>query len=139
MQTIKTIWIILIGDHPGTIPAEFGQIPISVSREEVVWSFPYIIQCSNVKSNERFQRRCLSKNVYARRTTHDGRWTKTDHNSSPWALCAQLSLKDLTKNYLIVYYKCVEVLKMNDRASGFQVLFIIFKTCQKVCEIHNPF
>ena len=47
------------------------------------------------KSNERFQRRrCLSKQVYARRTTDDarrttdddGRRTKTDHNSSPWAL-----------------------------------------------------
>ena len=47
-------------------------------------------------SNERFQRRrCLGKIVYGRRTTHDarrttyddGRRTKTDHNSSPWALC----------------------------------------------------
>jgi len=36
MQPIKTIWIILVGDHPGTIPVEFGQIPISGSREEVV-------------------------------------------------------------------------------------------------------
>jgi len=44
MQRIRTIWIILEGDHPGIIPAEFGQIPISGSREEVVWSFPYIIQ-----------------------------------------------------------------------------------------------
>jgi len=40
------------------------------------------------KSNERFQRRrCLSKNVDGRRTTHDdGRRTKAGHNSSPWAL-----------------------------------------------------
>ena len=27
----------------------------------------------------------------ARRTTHDGRWTLTDHNSSQWALHAQVS------------------------------------------------
>jgi hypothetical protein len=38
-------WTILVGDHPGTIPVEFGQSPISGSREEVVWTFPYIIQC----------------------------------------------------------------------------------------------
>jgi len=43
MQPIKTIWIILVGDHPGIIPVEFGQILISGSREEVVWSFPHII------------------------------------------------------------------------------------------------
>jgi len=48
MQPIKTIKIILVGDHPGIIPAEFGQIPISRSREEVVCSFPYIIQCKIV-------------------------------------------------------------------------------------------
>jgi len=39
MQPIRTIWIIFVGDHPGIIPiipAEFGQIPISGSREEVV-------------------------------------------------------------------------------------------------------
>ena len=39
------------------------------------------------KSNEWFQRRrCLSKKVYGRRTTHDGRRTtrtNTGHNSSP--------------------------------------------------------
>jgi len=47
------------------------------------------------KSNEWFQRRrCLSKKVYGRRTTDDdGRRTKPGHNSSPWALCAQVSLK----------------------------------------------
>jgi len=44
MQPIKTIWTISIGDHPGTIPVEFGRNPISSSREEVVWTFPYIIQ-----------------------------------------------------------------------------------------------
>jgi len=47
MQPIRTIWTILVEDHPGTIPVEFGQIPISGSREEVIWSFPYIIQCTN--------------------------------------------------------------------------------------------
>ena len=32
----EPFWIILVEDHPGIIPAEFGQIPISGSREEVV-------------------------------------------------------------------------------------------------------
>ena len=32
MQPIRTIWIILVEDYPGTIPVEFGQIPISGSR-----------------------------------------------------------------------------------------------------------
>jgi len=43
MQPIRTIWTIVVGDHPGTIPVEFGQIPINGSREEVAWSFSYII------------------------------------------------------------------------------------------------
>jgi len=29
MQPIRTIWTILVEDHPETIPDEFGQIPIS--------------------------------------------------------------------------------------------------------------
>jgi len=45
MQPIRNIWTISVGDHPGAIPIEFGQIPISGSKEEVVCSFPYIIQC----------------------------------------------------------------------------------------------
>ena len=45
MQPIKTIWTILVEDYKGTIPVEFGQIPISVARKEVVIRFPYIIQC----------------------------------------------------------------------------------------------
>ena len=48
LQPIRTIWIILVGDHPGTIPVEFSKIPISGSREEVVCSFPYVIQCKIV-------------------------------------------------------------------------------------------
>jgi len=48
MQLIRTIWTILVGDHPGTIPVEFGQIPISGSRQDVIWSFPYIMQCKIV-------------------------------------------------------------------------------------------
>jgi len=28
MQPIRTIWTILVEDHPGTIPVEFGQIPM---------------------------------------------------------------------------------------------------------------
>jgi len=38
----------LEGDNQGIIPAEFGQIPISGSREEVILSFSYIIQCKIV-------------------------------------------------------------------------------------------
>ena len=48
MQPIRTILTILVGDNPEIIPVEFGQIPISSSREEVVWIFPYIIQCKIV-------------------------------------------------------------------------------------------
>jgi len=48
MQPTETVWTTLIGDHPGIIPVEFGQIPISGSREDVVWTFPYIIQCKIV-------------------------------------------------------------------------------------------
>jgi len=44
MQPTETVWTTLIGDHPGVIPVKFGQIPISGSREDVVWSFPYTIQ-----------------------------------------------------------------------------------------------
>jgi len=36
MQPIRTIWIILVGELLGIIPAEFGQIPIGGSREEVI-------------------------------------------------------------------------------------------------------
>ena len=48
MQPIKTIWTILVGGHPGIIAAEFGHIPIRDSREEVVWTFSYIIKCKIV-------------------------------------------------------------------------------------------
>ena len=48
MQPIRTIWTILVEDHPVTIPVVFGQIPIGGSREDVVWSFPYITQCKIV-------------------------------------------------------------------------------------------
>jgi len=48
MQPTVTVWTTLIGEHPGIIPVKFGQIPISGSREDVVWSFPYIIQCKIV-------------------------------------------------------------------------------------------
>jgi len=48
MKLIRTIWTSLVGDHPETIPVEFGQITISGSREDVVWIFPYIIQCKIV-------------------------------------------------------------------------------------------
>jgi len=48
MQQIRTIWTILVGDHPGTIPVEFGQITLSDLREDAVWTFSYIIQCKIV-------------------------------------------------------------------------------------------
>ena len=48
MQQTETFGTTLIGDHPWTIPLEFGQIHISSSREDVVWTFPYIIQCKIV-------------------------------------------------------------------------------------------
>jgi len=48
MQPTGTVWTTLIGDHPGIIPVKFGQIPISGSREDVIWSFTYIIQCKIV-------------------------------------------------------------------------------------------
>jgi len=40
-------------DHHGIIPVKFGQIPISGSREDVVWSFPYINQCKIVTPGAR--------------------------------------------------------------------------------------
>ena len=40
MQPIGTILTILVGDHPGAIYVQFCQIPISGSREEVVWTIP---------------------------------------------------------------------------------------------------
>ena len=48
IQPIRTIWTILVGDHPGTIPVEFRRITISGSRKEVVWTFPYIVLCKIV-------------------------------------------------------------------------------------------
>jgi len=59
MQPIRTIWTILAEDYPGTIPVEFGQIPICGSRKEFVWSFPYIIQC------KRTSRWCYIPNMKA--------------------------------------------------------------------------
>jgi len=48
MQPTGTVCTTLIGDHPGIIPVKFGQIPISGSREDVIWSFTYVIQCKIV-------------------------------------------------------------------------------------------
>jgi len=44
MQPLGTVLKTLIRGHPGILPVRFGQIPISGSREDVVWSFSYIIQ-----------------------------------------------------------------------------------------------
>jgi len=44
MQPIRTIWTILVGDHPVTIPVQFGKITISGSREDdfdprgIIWT-----------------------------------------------------------------------------------------------------
>jgi len=48
MQPTGAVWTTLIGDNPGIIPVKFSQIPISSSREDVIWSFPYIIQSKTV-------------------------------------------------------------------------------------------
>jgi len=57
MQPIRTVWITLIGDHPGIIPVKFGQILISGSREGVIWSFPYIIHVFIVIKQQQQQQR----------------------------------------------------------------------------------
>jgi len=48
MQPKGTIWTVLVGVHPEPIPVEFGQIPMRGSREDVVRTFPNIIQCKIV-------------------------------------------------------------------------------------------
>jgi len=45
MQLISTIWSISVGDNPRNICVEFGQISISESKENIVWTFPFKIQC----------------------------------------------------------------------------------------------
>jgi len=42
-----------VGDHLGTIPVQFGQIPISGSRENVVNTLLYTIQCKIVTPGPR--------------------------------------------------------------------------------------
>jgi len=37
MQQNRTVWTSLIGEQPGIIPVEFGQIPISGLEQEVVF------------------------------------------------------------------------------------------------------
>ena len=54
MQPTITVCTTLIGDHPGIISVKFGQIPISGSREEVVLTFPYIIQCKIMTPQAKF-------------------------------------------------------------------------------------
>jgi len=44
MQLIRTILKNLVEDHPETISVDFGQIPISGSWEDVVWTFHYAMQ-----------------------------------------------------------------------------------------------
>jgi len=66
MQPTRTVWTLLVEDHPGIIPVKFGQNPMSGFREEVVW---------------------MKKFTHARM-----HWRTTDcHNSSLWSLCAQVS------------------------------------------------
>jgi len=64
MQPSGTVWTTLVEEHPGIIPVKFGQNPISGFRGE---------------------------DVQGKKFTHDGRRTNAGHNSSPWALCAQVS------------------------------------------------
>jgi len=71
MQPVRTIWTTLAGHHPGIIPVKFGQNPMSGFREEDVEVKQFTDD--------------------GRRTTDEGRRTKAGHNSSPWALCAQVS------------------------------------------------
>ena len=33
MQPIRTIWTILVGDHPGTIPVELVKLPLAVQEK----------------------------------------------------------------------------------------------------------
>jgi len=37
MQPIRTIWTMCVGDHTGTIPVEFGQIPIFPVQEKITF------------------------------------------------------------------------------------------------------
>jgi len=48
MQSIITIYTILVWNHPVTISVVVGQIPIFGSREVVHSSLSYIIQCKIV-------------------------------------------------------------------------------------------
>jgi len=96
MQLIRTIWTILVGDHPGTIPVEFGQNIVSGSREDVVWTFPYKIQCKNVKTPlvgdhpgiipVKFGQNPMSgfrgEDVKVKKFTHDGQRRTTDKGRS---------------------------------------------------------
>jgi len=34
MQPIRTIWTILVEDYPGTIPVEFGKIPLAIQDKK---------------------------------------------------------------------------------------------------------
>jgi len=65
MQPTGTIWTTLVGDHPGIIPVKLSQNPMSGFRGE---------------------------DVQVKKFTHDGRPTKTDHNSSPWAQKGELKM-----------------------------------------------
>ena len=62
MEWTKIIWTILKEGHIRIISSKFGQNPASSLGRDVIWS-----NCG-------------------RRTTHDGRRTPNDHNSSPWAI-----------------------------------------------------
>ena len=61
MKRTRTIWATIKEGHKRIIPAKFGPNPASNFGGDVLWS-----------------------NCW-RRTTHEGRRTSNDHNSSPWA------------------------------------------------------
>jgi len=74
MQPTETVWTTSIGDHPGIIPVQFGQNPISGSEEIL---FKEIV---DGRTDGRTHVR-----------TDDGRRTMGQHKSSHWARCAQVS------------------------------------------------
>jgi len=79
MQPIRTIWTILVGDHPGIIPVELGQIPIpglnNFGRET-----PMDHSCEVcLKSIKWFQKRSRLKKLLTHGRTDDRRRTMGHH------------------------------------------------------------
>jgi len=97
MQPIRTIWTISVGGITGTIPVEFGKIPISGSREKVVCSFPYIIQCKIVTPPRQGQFWSLRHNLIIRTS----RWC---YILNMKALGLVVSDKKIFENFILKTY-----------------------------------